>query len=102
MDENTLRKILKEELNPIEKRLTNLESSVSSIDSRLTNLESNVSNLNSNMTVLKDGQEKIIKMLTDLESKNAGRHLETSLKIEELKQVTKENCYDIVKLKAVR
>ena len=77
MDEDTLRQILKEELNPIRNDIKDL----------------------------KTGQEEIKNMLQDLETTNANRHMETNLKLEELKelkQVTKENCYDIAKLKAVK
>jgi len=54
---------------------------------------------------LKTGQEEIKNMFQELEGKNANRHIETNLKLEELeelKQVTKENCYDIAKLKAIK
>ena len=77
MDEEMLRRILKEELKPIEIRISSLET----------------------------GQEKIINMLQEIETTNANRHIEINSKIEELKelkQVTKENCYDIAKLKAVK
>lgn len=77
MDEETLKRILKEELNPIKKGIENLEK----------------------------GQEDIKNMIIDLETTNANRHMEINLKLEELKelkQVTKENCYDIAKLKSVK
>ena len=54
---------------------------------------------------LKLGQEKLINKFDDLEAKNATRHTEINIKLDELKelkQVTKENCYDIAKLKAVK
>jgi len=77
MDEETLRRILKEELDPIK----------------------------TDIKELKTGQEEIKNMLQDLEATNAKRHMETNLKLEEikdLKQVTKENCYEIAKLKSVK
>jgi len=84
MDEETLRRILKEELNPIKKDIAEMKNDIKD---------------------LKVGQEEIKSMLTNLESINANRHVEINLKLEELKdlkQVTKENCYDIAKLKAVK
>ena len=80
MDEEMLRRILKEELNPIKASIVKLEKN----------------------------QEEFKNMLVDLEATNAIRHTEMSLKVEEkveelkdLKKVIKENCYDIAKLKAV-
>ncbi len=88
MDEETLRRILKEELKPIETRLENLEVNVAEI---------------------KTDVKEIKAMLIDLESTNATRHTETNLKIEELKRdmnkvevVTSKNCFEIEYLKAVK
>jgi len=81
MDENTLRSILKEELN---EQLNPIKTSIASLEK---------------------GQKDIKNMIIDLEATNATRHSEISLKLEELKelkQVTKENCYDIAKLKAIK
>lgn len=91
MDEETLRRILKEELNPIKESILNLEKGQVNLEKGQANLEK--------------GQEVIIKILEDLEITNANRHMEINLKLEELKelkQVTKENCYNIAKLKAVK
>lgn len=61
---------------------------------------------------LKAGQEEIKNTIQELEPKNANRHVEiadelkkVNIKLEELKElreVTKENCYDIAKLKAIK
>lgn len=61
---------------------------------------------------LKAGQKDIKNSIQDLDPKNANCHLElvgeikqVNIKLDELKElreVTKENCYDIVKLKSIK
>ena len=84
MDEEMLRKILKEELKPIHLDIKEMKTDIKDIK----------------------------QTLQEIESINANRHVEmtdelkqTNIKLDELKelkQVTKENCYDIAKLKAVK
>ena len=84
MDEEMLRKILKEELKPIHSDIKEMKTDIKDIK----------------------------QTLQEIESINANRHVEmtdelkqTNIKLDELKelkQVTKENCYDIAKLKAVK
>ena len=61
---------------------------------------------------LKTGQEDIKNSIQDLDPKNANRHVELMdeikqvniklAELKELKEVTKENCYDIAKLKSIK
>lgn len=61
---------------------------------------------------LKAGQKDIKNSIQDLDPKNANRHVElmdeikqVNIKLDELKElreVTKENCYDIAKLKSIK
>jgi|GEM_PF-1455691 hypothetical protein len=79
-----LRELLREELEPIKKDIKDL----------------------------KQGQEDIKIAIQELEPKNANRHVEIAEELKkinikldelkELKEVTKENCYDIAKLKAIK
>jgi len=88
MDEETIKRlleeVLKEQLKPIKKDILDLK------DGQLG---------------IKNGTSEIKDMMVELEATNATRHTQISLKLEELKelkQVTKENCYDIAKLKAIK
>lgn len=90
-----MRTIMKEELKPILSKLDNLNNEVKD---------------------LKDGQQHIKALITELEPKNANRHIEISNKIGEVSQrvdllrqdfnkvevVTSQNSFEIQYLKAVK
>ena len=82
-----------------------LEALSKLLDEKLKPIHSDIKEMKIDIKNLKSGQEKLINKFDDLEAKNATRHIEINLKLDELKelkQVTKENCYDIAKLKAVK
>ncbi|HKM40868.1 MAG TPA: hypothetical protein VJZ99_03185 [Patescibacteria group bacterium] len=90
----SIRGILKEELEPIKSDIKGLKEGQSSLKEQVQNL--------------KIGQEEIKTMLGDLDPKNATRHLELKDSIDQLRKdlstveiVTASNYADIAKLKRV-
>ena len=90
----SIRKLLKEELEPIKTEIKGLKKGQSSLKEQVQNL--------------KTGQEEIKTMLGELDPKNATRHLELKDSIDQLRKdlstveiVTASNYADIAKLKRV-
>ena len=90
----SIRGILKEELEPIKSDIKGLKEGQSSLKEQVQNL--------------KIGQEEIKTMLGELDPKNATRHLELKDSIDQLRKdlstveiVTASNYADIAKLKRV-
>lgn len=90
----SIRKLLKEELEPIKTEIKGLKKGQSSLKEQVQNL--------------KIGQEEIKTMLGELDPKNATRHLELKDSIDQLRKdlstveiVTASNYADIAKLKRV-
>ncbi len=90
----SIRGILKEELEPIKTEIKELKEGQSSLKEQVQNL--------------KIGQEEIKTMLGELDPKNATRHLELKDSIDQLRKdlstveiVTASNYADIAKLKRV-
>ena len=90
----SIRKLLKEELEPIKTDIKALKKGQSSLKEQVQDL--------------KTGQEEIKTMLGELDPKNATRHLELKDSIDQLRKdlstveiVTASNYADIAKLKRV-
>ena len=90
----SIRKLLKEELEPIKTEIKGLKKGQSSLKEQVQDL--------------KTGQEEIKTMLGELDPKNATRHLELKDSIDQLRKdlstveiVTASNYADIAKLKRV-
>ena len=90
----SIRKLLKEELEPIKTDIKGLKKGQSSLKEQVQDL--------------KTGQEEIKTMLGELDPKNATRHLELKDSIDQLRKdlstveiVTASNYADIAKLKRV-
>ncbi len=90
----SIRKLLKEELEPIKTEIKGLKKGQSSLKEQVQDL--------------KTGQEEIKTMLGELDPKNANRHLEIKDSIDQLRKdlstveiVTASNYADIAKLKRV-
>lgn len=68
-----------------------------------------IDKMEKDMGVLKEGQKEIKDMISELDPKNANRHVELTEKIDELRKdlnaveiVTSKNWNDIAKIKAVK
>ena len=89
-----------------------LDEKLKPIHADIIELKTDVKNMKTDIKDLKIGQEKLVSRFDEIESVNATRHTDmmnelkqTNIRIDELKelkQVTKENCYDIAKLKSIK
>ena len=75
----------------------------------LSKMQDDMAGLNADMQELKDGQEKIIDHITQLDTKNADRHINIVKEINEMKdnfndveKITAKNWHEITKLKSIK
>lgn len=75
----------------------------------LSKMENDMAGLKADMQELKDGQEKIIDHITQLDTKNADRHIDIVREINEMKdnfndveKITAKNWHEIAKLKSIK
>lgn len=75
----------------------------------LSKMQDDMAGLKADMRELKDGQEKIIDHITQLDTKNADRHIDIVKEINEMKdnfndveKITAKNWHEIAKLKSIK
>ena len=119
MDNQTLqsiRAILKEELDPIKSDIQGLkagqermETRLDGLEKRFDGLETRFDNLEAKVDRLEVGQEKLTNMIEELDPKNATRHTDIIKSIDKLRDdltnieiITSSNWNEIAKMKKAK
>lgn len=82
---------------------------IDKIEQDIEDLKQDVGGLKQDVGILKEGQKEIKVLISELDPKNANRHVQLNEKIDELRKdlnaveiVTSKNWNDIAQLKAVK
>jgi archaellum component FlaC len=102
-------KTINNKLNNLEKDVNDLKSDVSILKGDVNDLKSDVSILKEDVNTLKVGQNEIKNLVTDIDPRNANRHIEITNMIDDLRRdlstvevVTANNYANIAKLKSIK
>ena len=102
-------KDMKTDITEMKTDITDMKTDITNIKTGITDMKTDITNMKTDIKDLKQGQEKIINKLDDVESVNANRHVEIIKDFNDIKDdlynveiITSKNWNDIVKLKAVK
>ena len=93
---------LVEKVDKLEEKVDNLEEKVDKLEEKVDKLEEKVDKLEEGQFELKQNMAVLIEAQTALGNQEQRHYKELSARMDNLERIQKEQCYDIIKLRAAQ
>ena len=93
---------LEEKVDKLEEKVDNLEEKVDKLEEKVDKLEEKVDKLEEGQFELKQNMAVLIEAQTALGNQEQRHYKELSARMDNLERIQKEQCYDIIKLRAAQ